>query len=929
MMPSTLGPITLLAPWVLGAVVVLPLIWLLLRLTPPAPRRQRFPALWLLKGLSGREEESAHTPPWLVALRVLAAVLALLALAHPVWQPAAAPAGGGAERAGRPLVLVVEEGWAAAPSWSALRAAADVALDRAILHDRPVILIPTAAPADGGPFPAASLSSGTAVRDRLRSLAPKPWPSDPEAALAAASLDRLTEGGADVLWFSDGLAVPPALLRRMQRLGSLTLFHPSAETAPVVFAPPQRESSGLSLTLHRPRDAAPRSVMVRALDARGHAIAGGVAEFGPGQGLADLLLPLPADLHGSVARLEAVTPEGQPLGAGAVWLLEDPWQRRPVGLIDTAGGRGGVPLLSPLYYLHRALDPLTELHSGPLNTLPHDRLSTLVLADGLIPQDHRAAVRHWVDRGGLLLRFAGPELASPAVGRGGDDGLLPAPVRSGSRSLGGSLSWSDPMALAPFPEDSPLFGLSVPADITVRSQVLIDPTATLEGPPLATWARLSDGTPLVSARRLGDGWVVLVHTTASPDWSNLPLSGLFPELLRRLIHLGQGVASREGQAVVTPLLVLDGLGRLDPPGPGVRPLPLDARATPASPAHPPGWYGPDDSRSARNLWPQPPALEALRDVPSGIPLRPLQAEEAERPHDLRPVLLAAALALVLVDGLISLALRGLVPRIGVGVLVVMLGSLSVISQGQAQGRAETPTFAEAVLETRLAYVLTGLSEVDRLSAQGLTGLTRELGRRTSAELALPHGVDVGREALHPYPLLYWPAAPGQRLPDAQGRLAVAHYLDHGGMILFDGRGSGLQQAEALRTLLSALDMPPLHRLPGDHVVTRSFYLLSGLPGRSDGGAVWIEPGDARPDGVASVIVGANDWAGAWAVEGGAVEGGAVEGGSGRAVLPMRSGGERGRELAFRAGINMVMYALTGNYKEDQVHIPAILERLTQ
>jgi len=114
-------------------------------------------------------------------------------------------------------------------------------------------------------------------------------------------------------------------------------------------------------------------------------------------------------------------------------------------------------------------------------------------------------------------------------------------------------------------------------------------------------------------------------------------------------------------------------------------------------------------------------------------------------------------------------------------------------------------------------------------------------------------------------------------------------------------------------------IPPLLPVPQDHVLTKSFYLLSQFPGRVTGGTVWVEArGNRYNDGVSSVIIGSNDWAGAWAVEA-----------DGAASFPVVPGGERQREMAYRFGVNWVMYALTGNYKTDQVHVPAIMERLGQ
>jgi hypothetical protein len=124
---------------------------------------------------------------------------------------------------------------------------------------------------------------------------------------------------------------------------------------------------------------------------------------------------------------------------------------------------------------------------------------------------------------------------------------------------------------------------------------------------------------------------------------------------------------------------------------------------------------------------------------------------------------------------------------------------------------------------------------------------------------------------------------------------------------------------ALQRLTRGLDIPPLAPVPPDHVITRSFYLMQEFPGRYSGGTLWIEATEARiNDGVTPVLIGANDWAGAWAIND-----------TGRPMFAVVPGGERQRELAYRFGVNLVMYAMTGNYKADQVHIPFILERLGQ
>ena len=109
-------------------------------------------------------------------------------------------------------------------------------------------------------------------------------------------------------------------------------------------------------------------------------------------------------------------------------------------------------------------------------------------------------------------------------------------------------------------------------------------------------------------------------------------------------------------------------------------------------------------------------------------------------------------------------------------------------------------------------------------------------------------------------------------------------------------------------------------VPEDHTLTRSFYLLQDFPGRWTGQTVWVD--HAEPSVNDGVSVGRSSAATAGPAPGRSTS-------TASPMFPVMPGGERQRELARRFGVNLVMYALTGNYKTDQVHVPALLERLGQ
>jgi hypothetical protein len=297
--------------------------------------------------------------------------------------------------------------------------------------------------------------------------------------------------------------------------------------------------------------------------------------------------------------------------------------------------------------------------------------------------------------------------------------------------------------------------------------------------------------------------------------------------------------------------------------------------------------------------------------------------------DLMPWLLLAALLLALADTAIGLQLRGLLirPRRAAPVAAALLLLLTP-EPVPAQSQQSDEAIVAATSETRLAYVLTGLAEVDEISDAGLQGLSLILNRRTAIEAGEPRAVDLAVDDLNLFPLLYWPVPSDHPQLGAGVAERLDAYLRQGGMILFDtgdaevmipgqaGPGPGERR---LRQLLGGLNLPMLEPVPEDHTLTRSFYLLQDFPGRWTGQTVWVDHAEPSVnDGVSSLVIGGHGWAGAWAIDE-----------YGLAMYPVMPGGERQRELARRFGVNLVMYALTGNYKTDQVHIPALLERLGQ
>src|SRR6202022_2331574 len=188
-------PLSFAEPFLLLGLLSLPVLWWLLRVMPPRPRRVEFPPTRLLFDIAPKEETPSRTPWWLTALRLLAATLVILAAAGPIWNPQTGLAGSRA-----PLVILLDDGWSAASSWDIRIKAADELIANADSDRRGVALVPLSEPTRD-----VTIMPGGTARVALRQLAPKPYSIERVETLAAIERFLKATGDAEIAWLSDGV----------------------------------------------------------------------------------------------------------------------------------------------------------------------------------------------------------------------------------------------------------------------------------------------------------------------------------------------------------------------------------------------------------------------------------------------------------------------------------------------------------------------------------------------------------------------------------------------------------------------------------------------------------------------------------------------------------------------------------------------------
>ena len=459
-------------------------------------------------------------------------------------------------------------------------------------------------------------------------------------------------------------------------------------TSPLALAGAVHDAKGLAVTVVRSGRNGRDEGSLRAFDAKGRPMGERPFSFTGGDARqAKAVFDMPTQLLNEIARIEIAGERS----AGAVVLLDNASHRERVGVITGETADVAQPLLSPAHYVVEALSPyadVREMRTVPATAVPkliEEGANVLVLADiGGLDAETRGKLDKFLADGGVIIRFAGTRLAAAPA-----DELTPVRLRGGGRLLGGVLSWDTPKTLAPFAPDSPFAGLKTPDEITVDRQLLAEQDGALSR---KTWAALSDGTPIVTAERRGAGTLVLVHVTADPAWSNLPLSGLFVEMLRRLVDLAAFAAPGETAgnlpAEARPLQVLDGYGVLKTAATNVAPLPRarKPRADAVDAARPlrRGFLAGRRERARPRRCPRPGHAFRCRSLQEAS----LGARQAT---DLRGAFLVAAFLLFLVDALATSWLMGAFAAMGrfagrAAMLALLAGGCAALGCAQPRAR---------------------------------------------------------------------------------------------------------------------------------------------------------------------------------------------------------------------------------------------------
>ena len=614
-------------------------------------------------------------------------------------------------------------------------------------------------------------------------------------------------------------------------------------------------------------------------------------------------LSFPTEIFNQINSIEII---GQN-HAGAKYYFDDFSKKKTIAILSDNEFYKESPLLSPVYYLKKSLDSKHNIKVGKIDNIIKQNFSTIIIPEtAKIPNEYYEKLNDWLLQGGTLIRFSGKSLVQEK------SKFLPSQdTYSRIRNIEGQLTINNKLFISEFEKDSIFSGLQIPQDIIIKKQLIFDTYSK----QVTLLAKFNDNTPFVSMKKFGEGKIILFHIGANNDWSNLPISSLFPDMINRVLLFSKNYNSSNLKNLNLNKEI-DGFGRLVSPKKIVTLDSFDKLKT-IKPSFniPPGQYENNQISVALNLSTNISQYESEKIYSSMLSNYSFKSTK-----DLSSTILKIILTMFILDILLTIMIKNNYNFFKIfarkhNLLVFILFFLTLIKTDNVTAN-----------ETYLAYIKIKNSQINNISENGLETIRNLLITRTSINPKGVIGLDIKNDNIYSYPFIYWPLTKNLLSIEKPEITKIKNYLNNGGIFFFDIIGFSRKNLnlkekkfKEIRTFLNEIGANELSIIPKGHTLTKSFYLLNKFPGKWDNRILFIENNNLEyKDGVSSIILGFNDWAKAWAVDNNNLP-----------LFPVVPGGERQRELSYRFGINIAMYALTGNYKSDQIHSKSILKRLSK
>jgi len=884
-----------LEPAIFAALASLPIVWWLLRRFPPTPEKVIFPSLAIIKQLHSQPRTNRKTPPWLLIFRITLLMFAILAFAKPyfdsnkkdmtAWNNIAQSS---------KVIIIVDDGYGFAQNSSSIKQSGDRIINTAGINNAQTAVISAS---DAATIKHISFTNTELAKAILHQISPKAYLPD-RTAIIQNLHNSADYSSARIFWLSDGLDANDSLIQEAKhKPDNFFIFKPELSKLPVCIKKIESSVDGFDIDVER---LSQRSSNVFTIEGRGRdnsVILTETRKFETSALTANVIIKPAREVRNHLTRL---TINGG-TNACAVWLMDDESAVKSAGII-TSSNADNQPFLQEKYYLTKALEGYAQIDYGNVDELLKAASGLLILPDStIINTSDSAKLQQWVENGGILLRFAGKNLEDKLKAGDTEDILLPVKISS-IFSYGGIANISGQQKLKKFEEKIPLANLSYGSTVNIRKLAI----PATQSNTHEVWARLEDGSPLITSQSRKSGRIIFVHTTANNDWSDFALSGTFVSFVQNILSISGGTHTvKEGFAKQTE--ELDGYGNLTSitTANDIKDI-QSLRSNPEK--FKSGYYSSGQASIAVNMG----RSYGLTPINYNAAI---DYNENTGSKDFTVILAIIAAIMLGIDSILSLVKT--MYKSAQKMLVTLFITFALIP---TQSLAKNSSEENPAFKTTIAYVQTGNAKLDRSTEAGITRLSNELANRTSAICNAPVSINLERDDISLYPILYVPIYEGTFI-GVDGMKKLHSFIRTGGLVIFDTMdgadiSTALSVNPVLIYMLNAMGVSNFEKVNDKHVLLKTFYLLKEIRGRFDDSTTLVEKADENVnDGVSPIIITSAALAQGLSVD---------ENGGNSHIIS--GGSEKDGEMIVRSGINIAMYALTGNYKADKIHTNIIEER---
>jgi Domain of unknown function (DUF4159) len=592
--------------------------------------------------------------------------------------------------------------------------------------------------------------------------------------------------------------------------------------------------------------------------------------------------------------------------AGAIYFI-DGANRRPIIMTQKADNNEQ-PLLSDTHFINAALNSIGDIVDFNIFEIEKTKPNAIIFGDiSGFTISETFALNQYLRQGGNIIRFLGPKSLNNEK-----SDFLTAPISLEPHIISSGFA-VEKTQIKEFEANSIFKHIKIPNDINIQQTILFKNGSN----PDKILISLSDGAPLLSQKIMNGGKLYMFHTSAAPIWSDIGLSNLQLDFLKAILANAQtkgpsadiledGIAMRPSLLIGVDGAILKSFNNLKPIFTPILPQ------ISANNEQKPGIYEANGASYTLNFGTNQPQL-SLQAKPSDF----VEFAKPTQIISLDKYFYALGLLLLIGDILINLLrdfkFKSLKKLRFLALVIFALFLYPNISKAQEIGQKSD--------DLRLSYLQTQDAKTNEQARVGLLGLARELQKRTNVE---PHSIieiNPDKDDLAKQPIIYWLLPPNPAPLSENAKLKLNNFMRHGGILFIDTRGKGMDKKRAqalLQNSLNGMVIPPLEKVPLNHVLGKSFYLLNNFSGFYQNSNLWVESSassnQSANDGVSPIIISDGDFARAWAQ-------------SNHLAKYGLNDDNITREMPYRVGINIYLYALSGQYKTDQVHIRTLLNRI--